>query len=203
MKLYYKPGACSLSPHIVFRELDIPFDMVLVDHRAKTIVETGESYVPINPKGGVPFFELDDGEILTEGAALLQYLCDKKPEMGLMPERGTMEHYRALEWLSFIGSDFHKGFGWIFNPMGNDRTKEIGQALLNPRFELVSEKLGNNDYLMGDRFMAPDAYFYVILRWALGAELPVGDSLKAYVKRIEARPLVQKTLEIEGIDAVG
>jgi glutathione S-transferase len=196
MKLYFSPGACSLHPHIVLRELGLPFDLVRVDIRAHKLHD-GSDFYAINPKGYVPTLELDDKSILTEGAVIDQYLADKKPESHLLPAAGTMERTRAQEWLNFIAAEIHKSFTPLF---GNDETvKEAARARVGKKLDFVSRTLEKQPYLMGETFTAPDAYLYNMLRWTThtGIDLAKWPALQAFFARVDARPAVQAALAAE------
>lgn len=198
MKLYYSTGACSLSPHIVLREAGIPFELVAVDLRSKRL-QDGSDFRAINPKGYVPALQLDDGQLLTEGPAIVQYVADLKPESKLAPPAGTLERYRLQEWLTFIGTELHKSFGVFFNPNATDETRNEARERLSTRFDFVAKALEGKSYLLGDTFTAADAYLYTILRWTkfAGIDLAKWPSIQAYFERVTARPAVQQALEAE------
>ena len=200
MKLYYSPGACSLAPHIVAREAGLPIDLVRVDLGAKK-TETGADYYAVNGKGYVPAVELDDGRVLTEAAAVVQYLADRKPESGLVPPPGTPDRYDQMEWLTFVSSELHKGLGGLFNPKANDDMKKVLKDKLAPRLAWLDKTLAGRTWLMGDRFTAADAYAYTILRWAdpLHVDLTPYPNIRAYRERVAARPAVQEALRAEGL----
>jgi len=191
MKLYFSPGACSLASHIALKELGIPFEPVQVDLRTKK-TKAGADYAAINPKGYVPALELDDGSLLTEGTAVLQYIADQKPASGLAPAPASFERYRLQEWLGYINSEIHKSFGPLFNPSTPDATKETAKANIAKRLPLVVQALAGKDYLMG-RFTVADAYLYTVLSWApkTGVDLSGFPAITAYLARIDARPAVQ------------
>jgi glutathione S-transferase len=200
MKLYYTPGACSMAVNITLHESGQKFDLVKVDlGQHKT--EGGEDYYTINPKGYVPALRLDNGEVLTEDAVLLQYVADQKPEAGLAPKAGTMERYRLLEWLNFISSEMHKTLGALFNPGITPEWKQDRIALFGRRCDYLVKALGNKPYLMGDRFTIADAYLFTILGWANYFKLDMGrwPVLKEYADRIAARPAVQAAMKAEGL----
>ncbi|HEX3343858.1 MAG TPA: glutathione transferase GstA [Polyangiaceae bacterium] len=196
MKLYFSPGACSLHPHITLRETGLPFDLVRVDLRAHKLHD-GTDYYGINAKGYVPALELDDGAILTEGAVIDQYVADRKPESKLLPAAGTMERYRALEWLNFIATEIHKTFGPLFG--SDEAAKEAPRARLARRFEFTAKALDGRPYLLGDTFGVADAYLYNMLRWThtTGVALDPWPALKAFYERVDARPAVQAALAAE------
>lgn len=192
MKLYFAPGACSFSPHIVLRELGLPFDLVQVDLRSKATSD-GRDFRTINPKGYVPTLELDDGRILTEGPAIVQYLADRKPEAGLAPANGSFERYQLQEWLNFISTEIHKQFSPLFNPATPDSVRQQQIEKLGGRFTEISAVLGKQDYLLASGFSVADAYLYTVLVWtrSLGINLAPWPALVRYMQRMEARPAVQ------------
>ena len=199
MKLYYTPGACSMSPHIVAMEAGLPLDLVRVDLKTHKTAD-GEDYYTINPKGYVPALKLDSGEVLTEGPAIVQYLADQKPDAQLLPKEGTVARYHAIEWLAFINSELHKTFSPLFGgQLSEDMQKAVKEKIRN-RFEYVETHL-NGDYLMGDQFMAPDAYMFVMLNWTRAMQIDVSGlpKLTAYFARVAARPQVQAALKMEGL----
>jgi len=200
MKLYYYPGACSMAVHIVLREAGYPFDLVKVD-LAKKQAERGEDYLKINPKGYVPAMQLDDGQVLTEDAVILQYLVDHKPDAGLAPKPGTMERYRFLEWLNFIATEVHKSLGALFNPELTPEWKEHQIALFGRRCDVVAQKLGGKPFLMGDTFTAADAYLFVILGWTglFRIDMSRWPVLRDYMARIAERPAVKAAMKAEGL----
>jgi glutathione S-transferase len=196
MKLYYFRGACSLHPHIVLREVGVPFELVAVAMPAHKLHD-GSDFYAVNPKGYVPVLELDDGQRLTEGAVIDQYVADLKPESKLLPPAGTMERYRAQEWLNFIASEVHKTFGPLF---GNDEAaKEAPRARLRKRFDFTAKALASRPYLLGDTFGVADAYLYNMLRWAHSQKVGLDDlpTLDAFFQRVDARPAVQAALAAE------
>ena len=201
MKLYYKPGACSLSPHIVLREAGLPFELVKVDLVAKTLPD-GSDFRAVSPKGQVPALALDEGGVLTEGAAIVQYIADKAPDSGLIPPAGTMERYRVLELLSFIGSELHKGFVPLF-PMLKDVVSEtykgFAAKVLGAKLALLNQELEGKAYLTGDSFTVADAYAYTVLSWAprIGFDLSPWPNLVAFAERVAARPAVQAAIAAE------
>ena len=198
MKLYFSPGACSLSPHIVLHELGLPFEAVQVDLKSKRLKD-GADFWKINPKGYVPTLQLDDGAILTEGPAIVQYLADQKPTAGLAPANGTFARYRLQEWLNFISTELHKQFSPLFNPASTDAVKQAQQERLAERFREIVAAMGAAPYLMGDQFTVADAYLYTVLTWAgiVGVDLAPYPALQAFMKRVEARPAVKATLAAE------
>jgi glutathione S-transferase len=200
MKLYFSPGACSLSPHIVLREAGFDFDLEQVDNREKK-TKSGKDYWTINPKGQVPVLEFDNGDRLTEGPVIVQYLADQKPASGLAPAAGSMDRYRVQEWLNFVTSELHKTFGPIFRPTTPDAYKALSKENLGKRFDWLGKQLAGRQYLMGDKFTIADAYLFTVLRWAQRIELDLGrwPNLKAYVDRVAARPKVQEAMKAEGL----
>lgn len=198
MKLYFSPGACSLSPHIVLREAGIPFELERVDLRSKQLKRGGD-FNEINDKGMVPTLELDDGQRLTEGPAIVQYLADQKPESGLAPAAGTIERYRLMEWLNFISTELHKSYTPLFSPATPEEHKKNVKELLAKRFDLVSKRLEGKTWAMGDTFTAADAYLYTVLRWSplVGVDLAPWPTLTAFMDRVAARPHVIEALKAE------
>ena len=198
MKLYLSPGACSLSPHIVLREAGIPFDFETVDLASKR-TKSGADFKAINPKGYVPVLELEGGQVLTEGPAIVQYLADQKPAAKLLPPAGSMDRYRVQEWLNYITSELHKSFGPLFSPKTPQEWKDTLKSNLATRFDLLSKKLQDKDYLMGSSFTVADAYLFTILSWAghVGLDLGKWPVLKAYYDRVGARPAVKAAQEAE------
>jgi glutathione S-transferase len=200
MKLYYKPGACSLSPHIVLREAGLAFELDRVDTKAgKT--QSGGSFASINPKGYVPSLQLDDGQVLTEGAAIVQYLADRKPEMKLAPAAGTMERYRLQEWLNFIATEIHKGFSPLFNRKAPDDVRQAQIDRLGARLDYLAKQLEQQPFLMGKSFTVADAYLFTILNWAkvVNLDLARWPALPAFQDRVGSRPAVRAALEAEGL----
>jgi glutathione S-transferase len=207
MKLYYAPGACSLSPRIVAREAGIALELERVDlgtnpHRT----ETGADFTAINPKGYVPALRLDDGQLLTEGPAIVQYLADLAPESGLAPAAGTLERYRLQEWLTFVGTELHKMFSpWLFHPEYGEQAAQVARAKIAQRFAFLDAHLAENPYLLGPGFTAADAYAFTIVAWArlMRIDLAPFAHLKRYMDRIAARPNVQEALQMEEFRTVG
>ena len=200
MELFYAPGACSLSPHIVLREAGLPFKLRKVDFATKA-VDGGGSYLDVNPKGYVPALRLDDGRVLTEGPAIVQYLADQNLDARLAPKAGTWERYQLQEWLNFITSEIHKSFSPLFNKAASRDWKEAVTANLRRRFAWLQPQLAARDYLTGDTFTVADAYLFTVLRWAapLGLDLGEWPALKAYHARIAERPKVEEALKAEGL----
>jgi glutathione S-transferase len=202
MKLYYSPGACSLSPHIVLNEGGFSFEKEKVDLATKK-TESGGDYTAINPNGYVPALVLKDGEVLTEGSAIIQYLADRVPEKKLAPPADTMERYRLQEWLNFISTELHKSFVPLFNPKAPEEWKKQMKELLARRFNYVSKKLDGKQYLMGDTFTSADAYLFTVLGWGqwVAVDLSPWPVLTSYLGRVAARPAVHATLKAEGLAA--
>jgi glutathione S-transferase len=200
MKLYYSPGACSLSPHIAFREAGLPVTLVKASTKTHQL-DDGTDFYTINPRGYVPVLELEDGERLTEGPAIVQYLADRNPASGLAPAAGTIERYRLQEWLNFITSELHKQFSPLFAANTPAEYKEILKEKIAKRFDWVSAQLSGKDYQMGKQFTVADGYLYTILRWTqfVGIDLAKWPVLAAYEARVAARPKVQEALIAEGL----
>jgi len=200
MKLYCKPGACSLSPHIVARECGLDFTQVNVDLQSK-LTEQGEDYWQINPKGQVPALQFDDGTILTEGVAIVQYLADLKPDYHLLAPTGSLTRYHTLEWLSFVSSELHKGFTPLFRPDTPDAYKPQVRAQLEKKFQLVNMALEDKQWLLGTRYTVADIYLYVVTRWAKAVKLQLDGmpALDAWFARVSERPAVQAALQAEGL----
>jgi glutathione S-transferase len=200
MKLYYAPGACSLSPHIVARELGINVELKKVNTKDKTI-EGGGDYWKVNPRGYVPALELDNGQVLTEGPAIVQYLADQKPDAGLAPKAGSFERYRLQEWLNFLTSEIHKGFSPLFKPTTPEDYKPVVKENLAGRFNWLNEELGKREYLTGSQFSVADAYLFVLLNWTKPTQIDLGKwpNLQAFQKRVGARPKVKEALQAEGL----
>lgn len=200
MKLYYAPGACSLSPHIVLREAGLDFEIEKVNLKTKT-TESGADFTKVNPKGQVPTLLLDSGEVLTEGPVIVQYIADRKPATGLAGAAGTMMRYRVQEWLNHITSELHKGFSPLFRPNTPDAYKEIARANLAAKFDALEKHLEGRQYLMGDAFTVADAYLFTVCGWGrlTGIDIAGWPRLADYVARVAARPHVQAALKAEGL----
>jgi len=200
MKLYYSPGACSLSPHIVLAESGLPFDVEKVDFSAMK-TERGADFAMINPKGYVPVIALDNGQMLTEGSAIVQYIADQVPQKKLAPPAGTLERYRLMEWVNFIATELHKGLSPLFNPALPDDLRAKTMERLSKRIGIAAAQLSKTRFLMGDTFTVADAYLFTILRWAPRVKLDLSQwpILKTYQDRIETRPAVYDTLIGEGL----
>ena len=200
MKLYYSPGACSLSPHIVLRESGLAFKPVLASTKTHKL-EDGTDYYTINAKGYVPLLELDNGERLSEGPAIVQYIADQVPAKKLAPPAGTMERYRLQEWLNFITSELHKGIGGIFNPAMPEEAKVLMRAKALDRLKWVDSQLEGRQYLMGDAFTVADAYLFTVAGWSkyTGIDISGLKNLDAFMARMAARPAVQEAMKAEGL----
>jgi glutathione S-transferase len=199
LKLYYVPGTCALCPHIVLRETGLAYTLEKVGRDDKK-TETGADYTAINPKTNVPELTMNDGQLLTEVAVIVQYLADHAPDKKLAPPAGTLERYRLQEWLNFISSEIHKGCSPLFNPKLNDDAKAALMPRLKQRIAYAANALKDKEYLMGT-FTVSDAYLYTVLRWAprLKIELSTWPVLKDYMERIAARPAVKAALQEEGL----
>ncbi len=203
MKLFYVPGTCSLSPHIVAREAGLPVDLELVDRQSKQ-TSAGRDYKALNPKGYVPALQLDDGQILTEGTVIVQYLADQKPATKLAPPAGTMERYRLMEWLNFIATELHKGVSPLFNPKLPDELRKTTLERLNDRLGQVERRLAEKPYLMGDAFSVADAYLFVVLFWCkkrLGVPMGPFPAIERQYGKLAERPAVAAALKEEGLVA--
>ena len=200
MKLYYSPGACSLSPHIVLREAGLAFDLVLASTKSHKL-QDGTDYYGINPLGYVPLLELDDGTRLREGPAIVQYIADQVPTRNLAPANGTLPRYRLQEWLTFIGTEIHKAFSPLFNPAMPEEGKQISRDRLASRFQYVEGQLAGKQYLMGEHFSVADAYLFTVSNWAkpMNIDLSAYPNLVAYRDRVAGRPAVQEAMKAEGL----
>lgn len=201
MKLYCKSGACSLSPHIVLRETGLDFTLVNVDLKAKT-TEQGEDYLLINPKGQVPALELNDGSVLTEGVAIVQYLADLKSDRQLLAPAGSLTRYHTLEWLNFIATELHKGFSPLFRPTTPEEVKNLAREQLMQKFQYVNNELKEKQWLLGLRFTVADAYLFTVTRWAHAIKLDLSglSALNEWFERVAARPAVAAALKAEGLN---
>ena len=200
MKLYFSPGACSLSPHIVLHEAGLAYEPVLTSLQSHKLTD-GTDYYGINSKGYVPLLELDNGERLSEGPAIVQYIADQVPDKKLAPANGTMARYRLQEWLNFITSELHKGFGVVFNPAMPDEAKTVATARVAGRLKWVNEQLEGKLYLMGDTFSVADAYLFTVTNWSkhVGLDNSALGNLGAFMARMAARPAVQAAMKAEGL----
>ena len=200
MKLYYSPGACSLSPHIALLEAGLPYDLVKVDLRAKKL-ENGDDFLKVNPKGQVPALVLDSGELLTEGPVIVQRIADQAAAKNLAPARDSAERYKLLEWLTYINSELHKNIGPMFSPVLADEAKAFFKDRVMGKFKYVDGELAGKDYLMGKQFSVADGYLFTMLSWAerMKWDLAHLSNLMAYKARVGARPKVQEALTKEGL----
>ena len=200
MKLYFSPGACSLAPHIVLNESGLPFTLVKADLKAHKL-EDGSDYYQTTSKGQVPLLEFDNGERLSEGPAITQYIADQVPAKKLAPANGTMERYRVQEWLNFVTSELHKGIGGLFNPAMPDDGKAVIRARATSKLQWVDERLEGKHYLMGDAFTIADAYLFTVTNWTghTGIDISGMKNLSAFQARMAARPAVQAALKAEGL----
>ena len=200
MKLYYSPGACSLSPHIALLEAGLPYDLVKVDLKAKKL-ENGDDYLKINPKGQVPALVLDSGELVTEGPVIVQMIADQVAAKHLAPVRDSAERYKLQEWLTYINGELHKNIGPLFNPALSDDAKAIFKDRAIAKFKYLDGQLAGHDYLMGKQFTVADGYLFTMLRWADGMKFDLSGltNLMAYKARVGARPMVVEALTKEGL----
>jgi glutathione S-transferase len=200
MKLYYSPGACSLSPHIVLRESGLAFEPVLASTKTHKL-QDGTDYYTINPKGYVPLLELDNGERLSEGPAIVQYIADQVPAKKLAPAAGTMARYRLQEWLNFTTSELHKSFSVLFNPAMPEEAKALMRTKVGDRLKWVDSQLEGKSYLMGDAFCVADAYLFTVTNWTqyVGVDISTLKNLGAFMKRMAERPAVQEAMKAEGL----
>lgn len=200
MKLYFATGACSLAPHIVLKETGLPFEIERVELSTHKTAQ-GIDFYSINPKGSVPFLVLDNGESLSEGPVICQYLADKAQDTSLMPQAGTMARYRVMEWQNYITSELHKSFSPLFNPEASVETKALFANQLRKKFAWVSSQLANNSYLTGENFTVADAYLFVVTSWSKYVNLDLSHclELQAFLQRVAARPAVQAALKAEGL----
>ena len=200
MKLYYSPGACSLSPHIVLRESGLAFEPVLASTKTHKL-QDGTDYYTINPKGYVPLLELDNGERLSEGPAIVQYIADQVPAKKLAPAAGTMARYRLQEWLNFTTSELHKSFSVLFNPAMPEEAKALMRTKVGDRLKWVDSQLEGKSYLMGDAFSVADAYLFTVTSWTKHVDIDISalKNLGAFMARMASRPAVQAALKAEGL----
>jgi glutathione S-transferase len=200
MKLYYAPGACSLSPHIVAREAGIDVQLVKVDTKSHTF-DDGSDFYKVNPKGYVPALEIKAGEVLTEGPAIVQYLGDQKPQSGLVPPAGSLERYRLQEMLGYINSEIHKTYSPLFDSKTPAEVVDNRKAYLKKRYKYLDDKLAGRDYLVGDKFTAADAYLFTVTNWAGHVKLDLSEfaNIQAFQKRVAARPAVRQAMKEEGL----
>lgn len=200
MKLYYSPGSCGLASQIALREAGQTYDLIKVDFKTKTTAEG--DYLKISPKGFIPALKLDDGDLLTEGAVILQWIADKNPESNLLPPFGTRERYTVLEWLNFVASDLHKGMAVMFSPFLDDATKKrFADGNLTSKFEYIDGHLSTNDYVLDEKFSVADAYLYNVLSWPPRVNIDISGyvSIQKFMSRMEQRASVRASLEAEGL----
>jgi glutathione S-transferase len=200
MKLYFSPGACSLSPHIILQETGLPFTTEKVDLRSKQTA-SGADYLGINPKGYVPALVTDDGVLLTEGPAIVQYLADQVPDKRLAPAHGSIERYQLISWLNFIGTEIHKNYSPMFNPAASDEAKSNAKQNLAKRYAYVERMLEGRAYLVGTGFTVADGYLFVVTNWAgmLKLDMSPFPNIAAFQKRVAGRPAVQQAMKAEGL----
>jgi glutathione S-transferase len=200
MKLYYSPGACSLSPHIILQESGLKHTVAKTNLKDKTLDDGGD-YKIKNPHGYVPALELDDGTILTEGPAIVQYIADKVPDKKLAPANGTLDRAKMQGWLNFVSTELHKGFSPLFNPAMPEEAKKIFRGRLHERFAVLDKHFAKNQYLMGSSFSLPDAYLFTVLNWTkpTGIDMEAYKNITAYQARMAARPAVQAAMKAEGL----
>jgi glutathione S-transferase len=200
MKLFYKPGACSLASHIVLRESGVDFTLEKVDLANKHL-ENGGDFFNVNPKGQVPAIQLDDNTLLTEGTAIMQYIADSVPDRQLLAPVGSITRYKALEWLNYVATELHKGFTPLFRPDTPEEYKPAVRAQLEKKLQFVDEALRDKQWINGLRFTIADAYLFTVLRWARAVKLKMDDlsNVNAYMDRVAARPAVIAALAAEGL----
>jgi len=200
MQLYFAPGACSLASHITAREAGINLELKRADTKTKKL-EDGSDYYAINSKGAVPALKLDNGQVLTEGVAIMQYLADQKPESGLAPKNGTLERYRVQEWLNYVTSEVHKTFSPLWNPANEQAVKDYALANLKKKFDWLNTQLTGKKYLTGDNFTVADAYLFTVVNWTrpLAIDLAPWPALQEFQARVFARTKVQEAMVAEGL----
>jgi len=200
MKLFYSPGACSLAPHIVAHEINTEITVEKVG-KNKALGGVEGAFLQVNPKGYVPALQLDNGEVLTEGPVISQYLADQKPDSGIAPKNGTMERYRLQEMLGYINSEIHKTYSPLFNKDLPPETREDRKQYLRKRYKLLDERLQGRDYLFGKQFSVADAYLFTVTNWAkpVGFDLTEFPNIAAFQQRVGARPAVQAAMKEEGL----
>ena len=200
MKLYYSPGACSQAAHIVLHETGFSHDSVAVDLRAKTTAD-GSDYLRTNPKGAVPALELENGEVLTENAVILQYLGDRSGSSDLFPPPGDFRRYRVLEWANFVATELHKGFSPLFTPNASSEWKQAARDQLAKKFDYVERQVGSGPFLTGEQFTIADAYLFVMLGWTAVTDIDLArwPKLTAFRERAAQRPSIRQVLQFEGL----
>lgn len=205
MKLYYTPGACALSPQIALREAGLNFNMVRVDLKEHKLFDTKSDYYAINPKGAIPALELDNGNILTEGPAIVQYIADQVPQKNLAPANGTLDRTKLQEFLNYITSELHKGIGGLFNPAMPEEFRAVTRAMVQKKYAYIDNLLSKSSYLMGNDYSVADSYLYNVTRWtaydSIKVDLSMYKNLTAFMIRMNARPSVQAALQAEGLAA--
>ena len=200
MKLFYKPGACSLASHIVLREAGKDFELARVD-LAKKCLENGDDFLAINPKGQIPALAINADTLLTEGVAIMQYVADSAPKSDLLPPVGFLSRYKTLEWLNFVATELHKGFTPLFRPDTPEAFKPTARALLEKKLEYVDAALADQQWINGENFSIADAYLFTVLRWAVAGKLnfPQAGNIANYMQRVASRPAVAAAMAAEGI----
>ncbi|WP_354691347.1 glutathione transferase GstA [Phytobacter sp. RSE-02] len=200
MKLFYKPGACSLASHIVLREAGKDFELARVD-LAKKCLENGDDFLAINPKGQIPALAINANTLLTEGVAIMQYVADSAPKSDLLPPVGFLSRYKTLEWLNFVATELHKGFTPLFRPDTPEAFKPTARALLEKKLEYVDAALADQQWINGENFSIADAYLFTVLRWAVAVKLnfPQAGNIANYMQRVASRPAVAAAMAAEGI----
>jgi glutathione S-transferase len=200
MKLYYFSGACSLASNIALREASLPFELVKVDRRTRKAAD-GLDFNEVNPKGYVPALTLDNGEVLTENVAVLQYIADRNPASKLAPAAGTLERYRLEEWLAFISSEIHKNYSPLSREDASEETRQYARKVLGNRLDYLSRTIGDRPFLMGEQFTVADAYLFTVLGWSRHLNFDLGrwPQLQRYMERVGARPRVVEALKAEGL----
>ena len=206
MKLYYAPGTCSLSPHIVAKEAGLALDLERVDiQKTPHVTETGAQFSPVSPNGYVPVLQLDDGSVLTEGVAIVQYLADLRPESGLAPRAGTRDRVELQSWLNFIATELHKMFSpWLFHPEYGSQAQDAARRKIAERLAFVDHRLASGGpFLLGERFTAADAYLFTIAGWSrfTRVDLSAFPNLRAFMDRVADRPAVREAMRDEGVKA--
>lgn len=202
MKLYFAPGTCSQASHIALRELALPAELVRVNLRTKRTAEGGD-FLEINPKGYVAALVLDDGKVLTEASAILQYIADQKPDGGLAPRHGTWERAKLQEWLGYVGGELHGSASPLFNAAMPDEAKTIFRDKLSKCLDIAAAALDGNEYLLGDQFSVADAYLFVVLSWfpRIGLDVARWPALAAFQARVAQRPAVKEAIAAEAASA--
>ena len=201
MQLFISPGACSLASHITLLEAGLPFELKRADVKTKK-VDDGSDFLAINSKGAVPALKLDNGQVLTEGVAIMQYVADQKPESGLAPKNGSFERYRVQEWLNYITSEVHKSFSPLWNPTADPAVKEYATTNLFKKFDWLESQLKGKKFLTGDAFTVADAYLFTVVNWTnfLGIDIGKWPALVQFQARVAARPKVQEAMDAEGLN---